>query len=477
MGARVFLSYSSQDQAQADAVCKALEGAGISCWIAHRDLAAGSQWGGGIVRAIDDCDAVVVVFSANANNSPQVAREMELAVGKRKPLVPIRIRDELPTADMPSFLGVSHWFNAHPQPIDHYLPEIVPAVRRVLDSESPGAWREIDRRLSALTGGKVDPRLLLGGGAVLLLLLLLLLVLLFRGHGDAKMPNGPLGMVPSELVGRWQAELKDQNGRNGTCLLDIADTGTTRFSDGCPLPFADSQGPLTAVKGATWAAQNYKPDDDGTFLLQGAGASLAAAYKVAGDTLVTRDDKLGEVTWTRADASEPLPQGGLPQLPGRVPWPLAGVPALTGKTTAYLRGKWQPDAVPMSIKISLADRAGAPSSDGTVARDMVSVQYEYYSPSTQQGASVTLGGASPSPLFPLGVIDRSASQALPENFIDLPAAFRTVRSLGMRANLPSEAQLSNWSPGTSYGSARLGGLQWMIDSPLDERYVAAAYAP
>jgi hypothetical protein len=68
MGARVFLSYSSHDQAQADAVCKALETAGISCWIAPRDLEPGSQWGGGIVRAIEDCAAVVVVFSANANN-------------------------------------------------------------------------------------------------------------------------------------------------------------------------------------------------------------------------------------------------------------------------------------------------------------------------------------------------------------------------------------------------------------------------
>src|SRR3954464_11486947 len=123
MSARVFLSYSSRDQPAADALCKGLEDAGIGCWIAPRDLAPGSQWGGSIVRAIEQCEAVVVLFSADANNSPQVAREMELAVSQRKPLIPVRIRDEMPTADMQYFLGVSHWFNAFPEPIGHYLPE------------------------------------------------------------------------------------------------------------------------------------------------------------------------------------------------------------------------------------------------------------------------------------------------------------------------------------------------------------------
>jgi hypothetical protein len=470
MSARVFLSYSSHDQAEANAVCKALEGAGISCWVAPRDLAPGSQWGGGIVEAIENCAAVVVVFSANANNSPQVAREMELAVSHRKPLIPIRIRDDKPTADMQYFLGVSHWFNAFPEPIAHYLPEIVPAVRQVLDRKAPGPWAEINRRLSALTGGKLDPRLLLGGGAVLLLLLL---VLVFRGHGDGGMPNSPFGGPPSNLVGRWQAELKDDQGRSRTCLLDIRENGTTQFSDGCPLPYADAKGPLTVMKGSTFGGQNYHKDDDGSFMLQSA-VGFMGAYKVDGDTLTTRSDKLGEVAWTRTDDSEPLPEGGLPQLPNRVPWPLAGVPALTAKSTAYLRDKWQPDALPMSIKVTLADQAGAPDAAGTVARDMVTMQLEYYSPSTQQGASVWIGGRTPMPLFPMGMVDRDPARALPQRFVDLPQAFQTVRSFGMRANVPSEAQLEVWTPRSSYGSARLGGLQWMIDSAFDERYVASA---
>src|ERR1700733_1811035 len=133
--ARVFISYSSPDQIKAEQICAALEKAGQPCWIAPRDLSAGTQWGAGIVAAIKDCDAVVVVFSEAANSSPQVSREMEVAVGNRRPLIPIRVADVLPTDDMQYFLGVSHWFNAYAMPIEAYLPDIITAVKNVLNKE------------------------------------------------------------------------------------------------------------------------------------------------------------------------------------------------------------------------------------------------------------------------------------------------------------------------------------------------------
>src|SRR5262249_40135481 len=156
---RIFVSYSSPDQAKADQIRQALEFAGITCWIAPRDLAAGTQWGAGIVDAINECEAVLVVFSAAANGSPQVARGMELAVSKRRPLIPVRVADDQPTNDMQYFLGVSHWFNAYAKPIDSYLPEIVASVRNVLARES-SPWTGIARRLPKTRNGQ-----LIWGGA------------------------------------------------------------------------------------------------------------------------------------------------------------------------------------------------------------------------------------------------------------------------------------------------------------------------
>src|ERR1700737_2752154 len=128
---QVFVSYSSRDQAAAQAICAALEAAGIRCWIAPRDIEAASQWGGSIVGAIQASKAVLVVFSEQSNTSPQVAREMECAVAQRLPLIPIRVADAMPTEDMQYFLGVSHWFDAFAEPLPTYLPKIVALTTRV----------------------------------------------------------------------------------------------------------------------------------------------------------------------------------------------------------------------------------------------------------------------------------------------------------------------------------------------------------
>jgi hypothetical protein len=82
MTKRVFMSCSSPDVAKADLIREALEDHDISCWIAPRDLSAGTQWGAGIVQAIQGCEAVVVVFSDAANRSPQMARD---GTGRFKP--------------------------------------------------------------------------------------------------------------------------------------------------------------------------------------------------------------------------------------------------------------------------------------------------------------------------------------------------------------------------------------------------------
>jgi len=39
----------------------------------------------------------------------------------------------------------------------------------------------------------------------------------------------------------------------------------------------------------------------------------------------------------------------------------------------------------------------------------------------------------------------------------------------MRGKQIKSAELENWANGTSYGSAQLSGVEWMIDSSLGER--------
>jgi|SRR6516225_6886435 len=81
MAQDVFLSYSSQDEPIADAVRGTLEGEGIRCWMAPRDVLPGIPYGEAIIEAIRSSRLMVLVFSSNSNNSPQVMREVERAVG------------------------------------------------------------------------------------------------------------------------------------------------------------------------------------------------------------------------------------------------------------------------------------------------------------------------------------------------------------------------------------------------------------
>lgn len=112
MARDVFLSHSSADKATAQAVLEGLEGRGIRCWIAPRDIAAGSEYGQAIVEAIKSCRAFVVIFSANANTSPHVRREVERAVSAERTIIPFRIEDVVPTGAMEYALASTHWLDA-----------------------------------------------------------------------------------------------------------------------------------------------------------------------------------------------------------------------------------------------------------------------------------------------------------------------------------------------------------------------------
>src|SRR5438067_872439 len=100
----VFLSYSSKDKPTADAVCAMLEMHGLRCWVAPRDILPGNDWAGSIVKAIKGARVMVLVFSANANASPQINREVERAVNKGIPVIPLRIENVVPTEALEFFI-------------------------------------------------------------------------------------------------------------------------------------------------------------------------------------------------------------------------------------------------------------------------------------------------------------------------------------------------------------------------------------
>src|SRR5580704_6332023 len=121
MARQVFISYSQSDRDCAFELVAHLEGRGIDCWIAPRDIAPSADWAAEIMDAISGARAMILVFSANSNHSPQVRREVERAVHKELSILPFRIEDVLPSKSLEFFLSAQHWMDAFPPPREpHY---------------------------------------------------------------------------------------------------------------------------------------------------------------------------------------------------------------------------------------------------------------------------------------------------------------------------------------------------------------------
>jgi len=130
----VYISYSHVDKAAADAACATLERAGIRCWIAPRDITPGDEWSAAIIKAIDHCRAMVLIFSQNANNSRQIRREVERAITVGIPLVPVRIEDVVPTESLAYFMGTVHWLDAMTPPFEDHLVRLADSLKSLLQT-------------------------------------------------------------------------------------------------------------------------------------------------------------------------------------------------------------------------------------------------------------------------------------------------------------------------------------------------------
>jgi hypothetical protein len=135
----VFISYSSKDGIIADAVCARLEERGIRCWIAPRDVNAGSPYAEEITVAIEACTAMVLVFSSNANVSTHIPKEIERAVSRSIPVIPLRIEAVVPSKSLDYFISSVHWLDAITPPLERHLENLANTIVKILERPRPAS--------------------------------------------------------------------------------------------------------------------------------------------------------------------------------------------------------------------------------------------------------------------------------------------------------------------------------------------------
>jgi TolB-like protein/Tfp pilus assembly protein PilF len=162
--AAVFLSYASQDEADAERIATALRAAGIEVWFDKSELRGGDAWDRSIRQQIRECALFVPVISTHtdARREGYFRREWKLAVDRTHDmsermafLVPVVIDDTSDSrADVPDRFREVQWTRL---PAGEASAAFVERVRRLLSPEwAPAPARAA--RSTLASGAPLIPR-------------------------------------------------------------------------------------------------------------------------------------------------------------------------------------------------------------------------------------------------------------------------------------------------------------------------------
>jgi TIR domain len=112
MSAPTFISFASKDHGVAETICAAVENRGFPCWISSRDIEPGENFQIAIVQAIRAAKTMILVFSANSNNSDEIKKELALASQSHLVVIPIRVEDVTPDEAFAYEFATRQWIDA-----------------------------------------------------------------------------------------------------------------------------------------------------------------------------------------------------------------------------------------------------------------------------------------------------------------------------------------------------------------------------
>lgn len=135
--AKVFISHASRNFRAADDLRARLEELDIPCWIAPRDIPAGSSYGEEITGAIQTAVAVILILTEEANASRGVASELELAFRFQRVIIPVRLRPVEPSSGLAFYVNNTQWVDACYTPLKQRVQEIARILNAVAAGSKP----------------------------------------------------------------------------------------------------------------------------------------------------------------------------------------------------------------------------------------------------------------------------------------------------------------------------------------------------
>jgi TolB-like protein/tetratricopeptide (TPR) repeat protein len=111
MAGEIFISYRRADEAWARLLHAQLQAEGAEAWY-DAQIGAGQDWRNATAKALQASRIFVLLFSAAAAESEDIAKELAAAIFSKKLVVPVRIEDIQPTGAFLYELASRNWVNA-----------------------------------------------------------------------------------------------------------------------------------------------------------------------------------------------------------------------------------------------------------------------------------------------------------------------------------------------------------------------------
>ena len=129
----IFISYSSNDEQLANQLCEFFEKEKLSCWIAPRNIAVGKEYGGEIIKGIEESKVFFLCLTKSSNESQHVLREVERAVNRKMPVVVYQHEETTLSKSMEYFLASTQWFIPGK---DNDLEKLIWTVESIIEKQS-----------------------------------------------------------------------------------------------------------------------------------------------------------------------------------------------------------------------------------------------------------------------------------------------------------------------------------------------------
>ena len=228
--ADIFISYSSNDEHIANKLCEFFEKEKLSCWIAPRNIEVGKEYGGEIIKGIEESKVFFLCLTKSSNESQHVLREVERAVNRKMPIVVYQQEETTLSKSMEYFLASTQWFIPGK---DNDLEKLIWTVESIIEKQSKKPSAETSK-VAEKTIKKAKKSGKFTGGIVAISVLICALaagLLFFSSKKDSKkMVDVYVGeeftFGSLDLTGDSKEELAwtvihvDENSKTALCMAD-----------------------------------------------------------------------------------------------------------------------------------------------------------------------------------------------------------------------------------------------------------------